>query len=63
MITWSLDSLLCQVFQKGKAKDAKLPVYVTSLRLTGSDDAGGAEGGAGKAQIPKGTLISIHPFI
>ena len=63
MMTWSLDSLFSQVFQKNKVKDAKVPLYVTSLRLTGSEEPCSVDSGANKSQSPKGTLISIHPFI
>jgi hypothetical protein len=63
MITWSLQSLFNQVFQKNKVKEAKLPVYITSLKLSGADDSSNLSDSSSRLQTPKNSLIGLHPFI
>lgn len=63
LITWSLDSLFNQVFLKNKTKDAKVPMYITSLRFSGAEDSANLIDASSKMQTPKNSLISLHPFI
>lgn len=63
MVTWSLQSLFNQVFQKKRGNEAKVPAYITSLRLSGADDSSNLSDSSSKSLTPKNSLISLHPFI